>query len=145
MVTSRLNLIHGDAFEAVAMLNNRLEFLGEDAYSGLHAGGSVTASIANVEQLEEAQLCTQLGSNDFPGENPPPSNELGAREGAKPARHERDDAPDGTREEMRLISALECVPSLLQSINISEIRSHISELNYCADRLMAIFKPVISR
>ena len=85
LVASRLKLVHGDAFEAVEILNNRLRILGQDTCSSLHTKGSVAASILNDEKLKEGQLCTQLGSNDHLGENSPPSNELGAREGAKPA------------------------------------------------------------
>ena len=66
LVASRLKLVHGDAFEAVEILNNRLRVLGEDACSSLHTKGSVAASIVNDDKLEEAQLCTQLGSNDHP-------------------------------------------------------------------------------
>ena len=82
-----------DAFEAVGILNNRLRVLGEDACSSLHTKGSVGASIANDEQLEETQPCTQLGSRDHPGGNISLSDELGACGGVKPVRHERDE-PD---------------------------------------------------
>ena len=93
LVASRLKLVHRDAFEAVEILNNRLRVLGEDACSSLHTKGSIATLIVHDDNVEEAQLCTQLESNDHPGENPPPSNELGAHGGAKPARPKGDDLP----------------------------------------------------
>ena len=59
-VESQLKLVHGDAFKAVEILKNRLRVLWENACSSLHTKGSVAASIANDEKIEEAQLCAQL-------------------------------------------------------------------------------------
>ena len=93
LVKSRLKLVHCDAFELMGILNNRLRVFEEDACSSLHTSRSVAASIANDEQLEETRLCTQLGSNNHPGENLTLSKELGTYGGVKPVRHERDDPP----------------------------------------------------